>query len=203
MWQAAELAEESLLLWEGELEIKEKCCVYFSCHLFFQGSLGGRDGNPLQYSCLENSMDRGAWWATVHGVERVRHNYSNQHYSFLTYFCKRIEESFYSIPTIPAPWDSTGSTSLTVHTLASFDGEFGWLGPCAFLLLWTLSMGVFQKHKGKTGLTSARMSQWEKRHSSYNCDHTQDTTLRRILFAKAGKTFPGGTQEKRKKLARD
>ena len=26
------------------------------------------NGNPLQYSCLENSMDRGAWWATVHGV---------------------------------------------------------------------------------------------------------------------------------------
>ena len=25
---------------------------------------GGGDGNPLQYSCLENSMDRGAWWAT-------------------------------------------------------------------------------------------------------------------------------------------
>ena len=25
-------------------------------------------GNPLQYSCLENSMDRGAWWATIHGA---------------------------------------------------------------------------------------------------------------------------------------
>ena len=25
-------------------------------------------GNPLQYSCLENSLDRGAWWATVHSV---------------------------------------------------------------------------------------------------------------------------------------
>ena len=31
------------------------------------GSPGGMHGNPLQYSCLENSMDRGAWWATVHG----------------------------------------------------------------------------------------------------------------------------------------
>ena len=31
-------------------------------------SPGGGKGNPLQYSCLENSMDRGAWWATVHGV---------------------------------------------------------------------------------------------------------------------------------------
>ena len=33
-------------------------------------SPGGRNGNPLQYSCLENSMDRGAWWATVHGVAK-------------------------------------------------------------------------------------------------------------------------------------
>ena len=31
---------------------------------------GGEDGNPLQYSCLENSMDRGAWQATVHGVAK-------------------------------------------------------------------------------------------------------------------------------------
>ena len=29
---------------------------------------GGGNGNPLQYSCLGNPMDRGAWWATVHGV---------------------------------------------------------------------------------------------------------------------------------------
>ena len=29
---------------------------------------GGEHGNPLQYSCLENPMDRGAWQATVHGV---------------------------------------------------------------------------------------------------------------------------------------
>ena len=33
-------------------------------------SPGGGDGNPLQYSCLENPMDRGAWQATVHGVEK-------------------------------------------------------------------------------------------------------------------------------------
>ena len=29
-------------------------------------SSGGGTGNPVQYSCLENPMDRGAWWATVH-----------------------------------------------------------------------------------------------------------------------------------------
>ena len=33
-------------------------------------SLGGGHGNPLQYFCLENPMDRGAWWATVHRVAK-------------------------------------------------------------------------------------------------------------------------------------
>ena len=33
-------------------------------------SPGEGNGNPLQYSCLENPMDRGAWWATVHGVTK-------------------------------------------------------------------------------------------------------------------------------------
>ena len=33
-------------------------------------SPGGVHDSPLQYSCLENSMDRGAWWATVHGVTK-------------------------------------------------------------------------------------------------------------------------------------
>ena len=33
-------------------------------------SPGEGNGNPLQYSCLENLMDREAWWATVHGVTK-------------------------------------------------------------------------------------------------------------------------------------
>ena len=33
-------------------------------------SPGGGHGNPLQYSCLENPMDRGAWWTTVHKVAK-------------------------------------------------------------------------------------------------------------------------------------
>ena len=35
-------------------------------------SPGEGNGNPLQYSCLENPMDRGAWWATVHRVAKSR-----------------------------------------------------------------------------------------------------------------------------------
>ena len=39
---------------------------------------GGRHGNPLQYSCLENPMDRGTWWATQSmGLHRVRHDWSD------------------------------------------------------------------------------------------------------------------------------
>ena len=52
-----------------------------SCNVGDPGSIPGsgrspgeRNGNPLQYSCLENPMDRGAWQATVHGVTRVGHN---------------------------------------------------------------------------------------------------------------------------------
>ena len=41
--------------------------------------LKGREGNgtPLQYSCLENPMDGGAWWAAVHGVTKSRTQLSN------------------------------------------------------------------------------------------------------------------------------
>ena len=37
-------------------------------------SPGERNSNPLQYSCLGNSMDRGVLWATSHGVARIGHN---------------------------------------------------------------------------------------------------------------------------------
>ena len=40
-------------------------------------SPGEGDGNPLQYSWLENPMDRGAWWATVHGVAKSQTQLNN------------------------------------------------------------------------------------------------------------------------------
>ena len=36
--------------------------------------IGEGNGTPFQYSCLENPMDGGAWWAAVHGLRRVGHN---------------------------------------------------------------------------------------------------------------------------------
>ena len=45
-------------------------------------SPGEGNGNPLQYSCLENPMDRGAWWATVHGVTKSWSGLSEWHSLF-------------------------------------------------------------------------------------------------------------------------
>ena len=45
-------------------------------------SPGERNGDPLQNSCLENSMDRGAWWITVHGVTKSQTQLSTRARSF-------------------------------------------------------------------------------------------------------------------------
>ena len=45
-------------------------------------SWGEGNGTPLQYSCLENPMDRGAWWAAVHGVAKSRTRLSDFTFTF-------------------------------------------------------------------------------------------------------------------------
>ena len=51
-------------------------------------SPGEWNGNPLQYSCLENSVDRGAWWATVHGVAKSQHDWATNRFHF--HICKDL-----------------------------------------------------------------------------------------------------------------
>ena len=51
---------------------------------------GEGSGNPLQYSCLENLMDGGAWWAAVHGVAKSRTRLSD--FTFTFYFHALEEE---------------------------------------------------------------------------------------------------------------
>ena len=46
-------------------------------------SPGEENGNPLQYSCLENSMRGGAWWATVHGVAKSQTRLSDFMFTFV------------------------------------------------------------------------------------------------------------------------
>ena len=57
--------------WQGKLDKRDAGLIPGSVR-----SPGGEHGNPLQYSCLENSMDRRAWQATVHRVAKVGHEWS-------------------------------------------------------------------------------------------------------------------------------
>ena len=66
---------------------------------------GGGHGNPLQYSCLENPMFRGAWWATVQGSQRVRHAWACTHtlllfYVLVFFFALEVYEILASSPGI-------------------------------------------------------------------------------------------------------
>ena len=54
----------------------------FSGLLTIYRYLRDSDGTPLQYSCLENPMDGGAWWAAVHGVAKSRAILSNFTFTF-------------------------------------------------------------------------------------------------------------------------
>jgi len=73
MWDT-ELFGKLEMLWDfpGDSEDKESTCnAGDPSSIPGSGrSPGEGNGNPLQYSCLEYPMDRGAWWATVHGVAK-------------------------------------------------------------------------------------------------------------------------------------
>ena len=59
-------------------ELTFQCRRHKRCRLTWipdlERSSGEGNESPLQYSCLENPTDRGAWWAIVMGSQRVRHN---------------------------------------------------------------------------------------------------------------------------------
>ena len=65
----------------GGSEGKESACCVGDVGLIpgWGRSPGEENGNPLQYSCLENSMDRGTWQATVHGIAKSRPVVTREH----------------------------------------------------------------------------------------------------------------------------
>ena len=78
---------------------------------------GGGNGNPLQYSCLENPMDGGAWWAAVHGVARSRTWLSDFTFSFHFHALEKAMATHSSILTwrIPGTGEPGGLPSLGSH----------------------------------------------------------------------------------------
>ena len=63
---------------ENSMEVPQKT----KNRVAVSSSNGEGKGTPLQYSCLENPMDRGAWWAAVHGVAEGRTRLSNFPFTF-------------------------------------------------------------------------------------------------------------------------
>ena len=68
-----------LLTW---IFFSNSACLHLNCVLHIPHILGEGNGTPLQYSCLENPMDSGAWWAAVHGVAKSQTQLSDFTFTF-------------------------------------------------------------------------------------------------------------------------
>ena len=70
---------ETINLW---IKIKRSINLCSRVVSEFRSGIGEGNGSPLQYSCLENPMDGGAWWAAVHGVAKSRTQLSDFTFTF-------------------------------------------------------------------------------------------------------------------------
>ena len=75
------------------------------------------DGTPLQYSCLENSMDGGAWWAAVHGVAKSRIRLSDFPFTFHLHALEKEMATHSSVLAwrIPGTGEAGGLPSMGSH----------------------------------------------------------------------------------------
>ena len=76
--------------------------LYINAHLQINGGEG--NGTPLQYSCLENTMDGGAWWAAVHGVTKSRTQLSDFTFTFHFHALEKEMATHSSTLTWKIPW---------------------------------------------------------------------------------------------------
>ena len=79
LWWTCMYLYTSLGIFPGSLEVKASACNVGDLGLIpgTGRSPGEGNGNPFQYSCLENPMDEGTWWATVHGVTESQTQWSD------------------------------------------------------------------------------------------------------------------------------
>ena len=84
---------------------------------FSVSCIGEGNGNPLQYSCLENSMGRGAWWATVHGVAKSQTQLSDFPFTFHFHALKKEMATHSSVLAwrIPGTGEPDGLPSMGSH----------------------------------------------------------------------------------------
>ena len=95
----------------------------YRCYLGFLSLLGSIwaiyicNGTPLQYSCLENPMDGGAWWATVHGVTKSRTRLSDFTFTFHFHALEKEMATHSSVLAwrIPGRGEPGGLPSMGLH----------------------------------------------------------------------------------------
>ena len=80
--------------------------------------VGEGNGTPLQYSCLENPMDRGAWWATVHGVAKSQARLSDFPFTFHFHALEKEMATHSSVLAwrIPGTAEPGGLPSMGLHS---------------------------------------------------------------------------------------
>ena len=83
----------------------------------FMSNFGEGNGTPLQYSCLENSMDRGAWQAAVHGVAKSQIRLSDFTFTFHFHALEKEMATHSSVLAwrIPGMGEPGGLTSMGLH----------------------------------------------------------------------------------------
>ena len=141
-------------------------------------SPGGENGNPLQYSCLENPMDRGAWWARVQRVAksrtwlstRMRVNCKRLVWGWAkTLRCRTLQALCFALPRQISPW----SPPPEMHNKFSLDelgtsGVAGQLrspllpepGQTATSLGFTEPNADFTRHRQHPGLRPVQRFSW-------------------------------------------
>ena len=79
--------------------------------------IGEGNGTPLHYSCLENPMDGGAWWATVHGVAKSQTRLSDFTFTFLFHALEKEMATHSSVlaSRIPGTGEPGGLLSMELH----------------------------------------------------------------------------------------
>ena len=109
------------------------------------------NGTPLQYSCLENPMDRGAWWAAVHGVTKGRRWLSDFTFTFLFHALEKEMATHSSVLAwrIPGTREPGGLPSMGLHRVRHDWSNLAAAGTVA--LQAPLSVG-FSRQECRSGL---------------------------------------------------
>ena len=118
---------------ESHLSFPLICCLQDVCGWIISTFREG-NGNPLQYSCLANPMDRGSWWAAVHGVTKSRTRLSDFTFTFHFHALEKEMATHSSVLAwkIPGTGEPGGLPSKESHRVGH---DWSDLAAAAFLLL--------------------------------------------------------------------